>query len=311
MSVILITGCSTGIGYAAAEKLARNGHTVYATMRNPEGSPQLSQLAEDNDLPITVLPLDVNDEQSIQSTVSLILDNEEAIDVLVNNAGVASWGAAEELPIESFKTDMETNYFGTLRCIKAVLPSMRKRKSGSIINVTSIAAKFHANFFSSYCASKAAVEALSEALAQELKPFNIEVTIVEPGVIKTPIFSKAVKANYIPDNTNYPNVRRLLSFFAASLERETPPSVVADVINDIVERKSNKIRHPAGSDAAGLLEMRASTSDEDWVTVGGIDDDDWIAAMEQMGLEVRKYMQAEELPRLTVDDLSMQTIPIE
>ena len=307
MSVILITGCSSGIGYAAAEKLARNGHTVYATMRNPEGSPQLQEVADQEQLPITILQLDVTDDRSVQKAVDLVLSKEGVVDVLVNNAGIGSWGAVEELPIEFFKADMDTNYFGTLRCIKAVLPSMREKKGGSIINVASIAAKFYANFFSGYCASKAAVEALSEALAQELKPFNIEVTIVEPGVIKTPIFTKAVNANYIPDNTNYPNIKRLLSFFAASLERETPPSVVADVINDIVERKSNKIRHLAGSDAAGLLEMRSSTSDEDWVTIGGIGDDDWIAAMEQMGLEVRKYMQAEGLPRLTVNESSMQS----
>ena len=307
MSVILITGSSTGIGYVTAETLARNGHTVYATMRNPQRSPQLHQLAHDDQLPIHILPLDVLDDESVQSAINSVFSKEGQIDVLVNNAGANSWGAVEEMPLQSFQDIMDTNYFGTLRCIKAVLPSMREKKGGSIINVASIAAKFYANFFSGYCASKAAVEALSEALAQELKPFNIEVTIVEPGVIMTPIFSKAVNANYIPDNTNYPNIKRLLSFFAASLERETPPSVVADVINDIVERKSNKIRHLAGSDAAGLLEMRSSTSDEDWVTIGGIGDDDWIAAMEQMGLEVRKYMQAEGLPRLTVNESFMQS----
>jgi NAD(P)-dependent dehydrogenase (short-subunit alcohol dehydrogenase family) len=141
MSVILITGSSTGLGYAAAEMLARNGHTVYATMRNPKGSPQLQQLADDNHLSITILPMDVLDDQSVQSAINTVLTKEGHIDVLVNNAGIHSWGAVEERPLEEFKKEMDTNYFGTLRCIKAVLPVMRKRKSGCIINVSSVAGR--------------------------------------------------------------------------------------------------------------------------------------------------------------------------
>lgn len=294
MPVILITGTSTGIGYAAAETLARNGHTVYATMRNPQGSPQLQQLADDNHLPITILPLDVTDDQSVQSAISFVLSKEGYIDVLVNNAGIGSWGAVEELQMELFKADMETNYFGTLRCIKAVLPSMRERKSGSIINVTSCAGKVYFNFFGAYCASKAAVEALSESLAQELQPFDIRVAVVEPGVIETPIFSKA---NTIPAETNYPNIKRFLSFFAASLEFHIPPSVVAEVINDIVSGKNTSLRNPAGPDAAGLLQMRSAACDEDWVNSVAVSDDEWSNGMEQMGLKVKKYMQAKGLPQ--------------
>src|SRR6188472_1884885 len=145
MPVILITGSSTGIGYAAAETLAQNGHIVYATMRNPEGAPQLQQLADDNHLPITILPMNVLDDQSVESAMNEVLLKEGKIDVLVNNAGIGSWGAVEELSMELFKADMETNFFGTLRCIKAVLPSMRKRKGGTIINVTSCAGKVYFN----------------------------------------------------------------------------------------------------------------------------------------------------------------------
>lgn len=130
MAVILITGSSTGIGYATAETLARNGHIVYATMRNPQRSPQLQQLADDNHLPIQILPMDVLNDQSVQSSTNVVLSKEGHIDVLINNAGTHSWGAIEELPMELFKADMDTNYFGTLRCIKAVLPSMRERKEG-------------------------------------------------------------------------------------------------------------------------------------------------------------------------------------
>lgn len=205
--------------------------------------------------------------------------------------------AVEELPMDEFKAVMETNFFGTLRCIKAVLPSMRERKSGSIINVTSVAGKVYSNFHGAYAASKAAVEALSESLGQELKPFNIQVAIVEPGIIETPIFNKV---NGIPANTHYPNIKRFLSIFAASLEFHTPPSVVAEVIKDIVSGKSTAMRNPAGPDAAGLLQWRASTSDEDWVSSGALTDDEWASNMEQMGLGVKKYLQADGLPQLNI-----------
>ena len=189
--VVLITGTSTGIGYAIAELLARNKYTVYASMRNPHQSTALQQLAKKEELDLHVLQLDVLYDDSVQKTVDTILSKEDKIDVLINNAGVHAWGATEELPMEIFKDNMETNYFGTLRCIKAVLPSMREKKSGSIINITSIAGIVNSNFHGAYCASKAAVEALTESLAQELAPFNIRLALVEPAFIETPIFKKA------------------------------------------------------------------------------------------------------------------------
>ena len=294
MPVILISGSSTGIGYAVAETLARNGNTVYASMRNPAGSPQLQLLADKEKLPLTVLPMDVSDDQSVKDAVGTVLSKESHIDVLVNNAGIHSWGAVEELPLESFKADMDTNYFGTVRCIKAVLPSMRERKAGCIINVTSIAGKVYSNFHGAYCTSKAAVEALSESLAQELAPFNIRVALVQPAFIETPIFNKA---NKIPANTHYPNIKRFLSMFAASLENHESPSKVADVITDIVSGKRNTLRNAVGLFAEGFLGFRKSMPDEDWINSVSVDDDDWANGMEQMGLKVKKYMEAEGLPQ--------------
>jgi NAD(P)-dependent dehydrogenase (short-subunit alcohol dehydrogenase family) len=289
MSIILITGSSTGIGFAAAETLARNGHTVYATMRNPQRSPQLQQLANEENLPIIVLPMDVTIEASVHDTFAFVLSKEGHIDVLVNNAGIASWGAVEELSLEFFRADMETNYFGAIRCIKAVLPSMRQRKAGSIINVTSVAGKLYSNFHSTYCASKAALEAFSESLAQEVIPFDIRIALVEPEVIETPIFKKS---NEIPVDTSYPNIKRFFAFFAASIENHIPPSAVADVINDIVSGKSKKMRNPAGPTAEAMLTFRASIPDEDWVNNGAIDEATWAANMEQIGLDVKKHMPA-------------------
>jgi NAD(P)-dependent dehydrogenase (short-subunit alcohol dehydrogenase family) len=290
MSIILITGSSTGIGYAAAELLGRNNHTVYASMRNPQRSPQLQQLADKEKLPITVLPMDVTNEQSVQDAIDFVMAREGHIDVLVNNAGIASWGAVEELPMDAFRADMETNYFGAIRCIKAVLPSMRERKAGCIINVTSVAGKLYSNFHSTYCASKAALEAFSESLAQEVISYNIQIALVEPKVIETHIFKKV---NTIPADTHYPNIKRFFAFFAASIENHIPPSVVADVINDIVNGKRQKMRNPAGPTADGLLGWRLSLADEDWIGSAAVDEETWASNMAQMGLDVRKHLQPE------------------
>jgi NAD(P)-dependent dehydrogenase (short-subunit alcohol dehydrogenase family) len=290
MAIILVTGSSTGIGYAAAETLGRNGHKVYATMRNPQRSPELQQLADKEKLSITVLPMDVTDEKSVNDAISFVMEKEGHIDALVNNAGVATWGAVEEMPLEYYRNDMETNYFGAIRCIKAVLPSMRKRKAGCIINVTSVAGKIYGNFQSTYCSSKAALEAFSESLAQEVIPYNIRVALVEPGVIATPIFGKS---NEVPANTLYPNIRRLLAFFSASLDNPVSPSVVGDVIKDIVNGKSKSFRNPAGPDAAPLLSWRASLPDEDWIGSVAVDTETWINNMSQMGLDIKKHMKTE------------------
>jgi NAD(P)-dependent dehydrogenase (short-subunit alcohol dehydrogenase family) len=298
MSIILITGCSTGIGYAIAQSLAVSGHTVYATMRNPQRSPQLQQWAAAEKINnLTVLSMDVNDDKSIQDAVDFIMTKEKQIDVLVNNAGVGSWGALEELSMEFFRNDMETNYFGTVRCIKAVTPSMRKRRSGTIINVTSVAGKLYSNFHAPYCASKAATEAMSEALSQELIPFNVRVALVEPGIIETPIFNKV---NEVPAVSSYPNFKRFLSIFSASLENHVQPSVVGDVVNDIVSGKRSEFRNPAGPDAEGLLGWRSSSTDADWINSANVTDEKWIAAMEQMGLPVRKYTEAETMPDVSI-----------
>ncbi len=288
MSTILITGCSTGIGFATAEVLARNGHTVYATMRNPQRSPELGQLAERDNLPIIVLPMDVDSDASVTSTIAGVLAQAGHIDVLVNNAGVASSGAVEEIPIDLFRKDMETNYFGTVRCIQAVLPSMRERRSGCIINVTSILGQIYWNFQSPYCASKAAIEALSECLAQEVQPYNIRVKLVKPGVTETPIFGKA---NETPADTNYLTGQRLLAFYAASLENHTPASVVGEAIREIVDGERTGFRHPTGPDALPLLGWRASLTDEDWIAWANMDNEAWIASMEQFGLKVRPYIE--------------------
>jgi NAD(P)-dependent dehydrogenase (short-subunit alcohol dehydrogenase family) len=279
MSVILITGTSTGIGLAAAVTLGRAGHDVQATMRNPARSPELAEIAAKEKLSVTVHAMDVDDDASVKNGVEKILKQRGRIDALVNNAGVGMMGPIEEKPLTEFRHVMETNLFGALRCIQAVLPGMRERKSGCIVNVTSVAGRMAIAPQAAYASSKWALEAMSEILAQEIKGFNIRVAIVEPGVIATPIFGKA---KLEPTETRYPHTKRIAAIFAASLRNPTSPYVVGEKIREIVEGKSWQLRYPVGPDASPLLAKRAAMTDEEWVEAqGNRDDADWAARFEK------------------------------
>ena len=185
MTTVLITGTSTGIGLATALACGRAGHRVAATMRNPAGAPALAEAAARERLAITVIPMDVDTDASVRDGMARIDREIGPIDVLVNNAGIERIGSVEELPLAEFRAVMETNYFGVIRCCQAVLPAMRQRRSGCIINVSSVAGHVAVAPMAAYTASKFALEALSECLAQEVKAFNIRVAVVEPGIIDT------------------------------------------------------------------------------------------------------------------------------
>ena len=187
MASVLITGTSSGIGLATALAFSRTGHNVYATMRNPGRAPELGRIVAREKQAITISAMDVDSDESVKDTIDHIVKENGPIDVLVNNAGIERSGSVEELPLAEFRAVMETNYFGAIRCIQAVLPTMRKRQSGCIINVASVAGHIASSPMAPYTASKFALEALSESLAQEVKPFNVRVAIVEPGIIDTPM----------------------------------------------------------------------------------------------------------------------------
>ena len=285
MASALITGASKGIGMATALVLARAGHKVYATMRDPNRSPELAQAAKEEELPIKISVMDVDSDDSVTETIGAIQKESGPIDVLINNAGILRNGAIEELDISQFRAVMETNYFGTLRCIQAVLPQMRTRKSGCIINVTSVAGRISVSPQGPYAASKFALEALSEALAQETKMFNVRVAIVQPGIIDTPM---ARGARDLSGDSVYPHARRLAGLFTASLQTPTPPSLVGQKILDIIESGTWQLRHPVGPDAEPFLEWRASMTDEQWVDWGAADDDTWYEGVERdFGLNER------------------------
>ena len=194
-------------------------------MRNLDGATELQKIVSEEKLPVTIAALNVDDDASVDGAISKVLSEHGRIDVLVNNAGVGGGGSVEEVSIARFREVMETNFFGGLRCIKAVIPGMRERRQGCIVNITSIAGRMALAPSAAYCASKFAFEAFSECLAQEMKAFNVRVAIIEPGVIATPIFSKAKP---MPDNSPYPHARRQRALFAKSLINPTSPYVVGE-----------------------------------------------------------------------------------
>ena len=285
MAKVLITGTSSGIGYQTALVLARAGHTVYATMRNLERGAALRSAAEQEHLPLSIVKMDVDSDESVDAATSSIRAEAGSIDVLVNNAGIERSGSIEGLTLDDFKATMETNYFGPLRTIRAWLPEMRRRRSGCIINITSVAGKISCSPLTPYSASKFALEALSEGLAQEVKPFNVRVAIVEPGIIDTPM---ARRIEQSPVDAAYPQVRRFGHMFEASLDHPTPPTIVAEKIREIIESGTFKLRHPVGPDAEGFLAWRASLNDEQWVEWGALPDEAWYERVgTEFGLDAR------------------------
>jgi NAD(P)-dependent dehydrogenase (short-subunit alcohol dehydrogenase family) len=288
MATVLITGSSTGIGLATALAFGRAGHTVAAAMRSPARAPELASVAERERLPITVFTMDVDSDDSVHESIAQIGEAMGSIDVLVNNAGIERMGAVEHLPLADFRAVMETNYFGVIRCIQAVLPTMRARRSGCIINIASVAGQIALSPMASYTASKYALEALSECLAQEVKPFGVRVAIVEPGIIDT-----ALARNIGTPNAPsiYPQRHRTAGLFAASLANPAPPSLVADKVLEIATGETWQLRYPVGPDAAPFLGWRRQMSDEAWVDFGALDDDAWYERVKtDFGLDARPAM---------------------
>jgi len=267
MAKILITGTSKGIGYDATLLLARAGHEVVATMRNPAAC-DLEKVAAKAKLPVTVLALDVDDDASVAKVFAKVGDS---IDVLINNAGIYSINAVEDESLEQYRRVMETNYFGAVRCTKQVLPAMRKRSSGCIINVTSISGRIAFFSNSAYAASKFALEAFTEVLAQEVKPYGIKVALVEPGIIDTPMATTNLPQYNA--NTIYPVGRRVHAFFKNPQKPEASPTLVAEMLRYIIESNDARLRFPVGPDALPFIGWRAALSDAEWISLNAIERD--------------------------------------
>jgi NAD(P)-dependent dehydrogenase (short-subunit alcohol dehydrogenase family) len=267
MAVALVTGTSSGIGLATATHFARQGHEVWAGVRTPATATDLQETIERDRLPIRVIGLDVDDPASVQRGVGEVQDKAGRIDVLVNNAGIGGGGPIEDVPVDWAQSLFQTNYFGVVRMVQAVLPGMRQRRSGAIVNVSSIAGRLAIAGHGHYSAVKHALEAMSEALAQEVQRFDIRVAIVEPGVVVTPIFTKA-RRFADPASPYFDHVRRLLLLYQKQMPHAAQPEDAARVIYEAATTTQPKLRWLVGEDARLLVAGRQRTSDEDYVAGG-------------------------------------------
>lgn len=287
MIVTLITGTSSGIGRATAVLLASRGHTVYATMRDTAKSTKLLGMAEAAGTSVRVVALDVTDDDSVRAGVGAVMADAGRIDVLINNAGIGYNAVVEDLDIERMKSVYDTNVFGAVRCTKAVLPGMRERGSGHIVNVTSIAGRVTAPAQAAYTSSKFAFEAISEHLAQEVSRYGIRVSIIEPGVTRTAILAKN---DDFPADTLYQwAYAREFAFYAAGIVANVQPGVVAETIWEAMTTDAPKLRWRCAWACAELDDARRQMSDEDWVALAGTDsDDDYYDGFEAaFGLDIR------------------------
>jgi NAD(P)-dependent dehydrogenase (short-subunit alcohol dehydrogenase family) len=249
--VALVTGASSGIGEATTLELARAGYTVYAAARRVE---RMNHLKESGIHPIS---MDVSSDASTQAGVEQIIGEAGRVDVLVNNAGYGSYGALEDVPLEEARYQFEVNVFGAARLTQLVLPHMRGNQSGKIVNITSMGGKIHTPLGAWYHATKFALEAISDCLRLELKPFGIDVIVIEPGGIKTEW--AAIAADKVRAVSSQGAYAPQGNAVAASLssesnqKRSSPPELIARTITKAVQARKPKTRYAAGFGARPMI----------------------------------------------------------
>jgi len=249
---VLITGCSTGIGKITALHFAKHGWNVAATMRTPEKAEGFTKTEN-----LKIYQLDVTDIDSIQTTIRQVQQDFGSIDVLVNNAGFAAVGIFEKASSDEIEKQFRTNVFGVMNVIREVLPGFRERKSGTIINVTSMGGRLTFPLYSLYHATKWALEGFGESLQYELRPFNIRVKNVEPGAIKTDFYNRSMARFSKPDLKDYDHYEDIVLKNQQIAENNAPgPEVVARKILRVATSKSYKIRYPVGGQGPLLLFIR-------------------------------------------------------
>ncbi len=262
MSVVLISGCSTGIGLHTAVAFARNGDTVVATMRNPAKATALRAAVAEVGASVDVVALDVTSDASAQAAVADVLERHGRIDVLVNNAGVGLSGAVEDFPEDQARTAMETNFWGPVRMTRLVLPGMRSQGSGVVVNVSSITGRLPAfPAYAFYAAGKHALGALSESLAAEVAPFGIRVVCIEPGYYDTALSDTVdTLLDQVDDSSPYADVTRfMLDFSKNALVNGGNPADVGAAIVTAVGDPSSPLHVHVGADADAFLELWRQT----------------------------------------------------
>lgn len=261
--VALVTGSSSGIGFETSLALAREGYYTYSTMRYVTKGNTIKDVAKKENLKIEVLELDVNKDETIRNCVNQILKEKNRIDILVNNAGYGLFGCLEDISMEELKAQFETNFFGVVRMLQAVLPVMRKQKSGIVVNVSSVAGRIGFPVSPAYISSKFALEGLSESLRYELMPFGIKVVIIEPGVIKTN-FMSSVKRAAKTDSVYKEITNKVISGITMMAGMGTPAEEVAKTIMKAIKSENPLPRYSVGNDAAMFLEAKKMKTDQEF-----------------------------------------------
>jgi short-subunit dehydrogenase len=266
--IAVVTGSSSGIGFETSLTLARSGFYTYATMRKleEEKSRPLIDAAKNENLTLRVIELDVNNDESITNAIDTIINERKRIDVLVNNAGYALGGALEETSMNEIKAQFETNFFGAVRAMKAVLPVMRKQRTGKIVNITSMGGRISIPLSSLYHGSKFALEGLSESIQYELELLGIKIILIEPGAVGSN-FWKNIKIAKSSSNNNSPYTQfgnQIMKAFKKMEQNAMNPSEVAKTILDAVTSDNPQLRYVVGEDAAKTIEARKNMSDKEF-----------------------------------------------
>lgn len=247
LKTVLVTGASSGNGQAAARLLSQRGYRVFGTSRSPSDAEKVPG--------VVMVALDVRSNDSVATCVKIVLQQAEHLDVLVNNAGYELGGALEELSLEEAQAQFETNFFGVVRMVKAVLPAMREQKRGRIVNISSLAGLAPIPFLGMYSASKFALEGYSDALRHEVKPFNIQVSLVEAGFLRTPLREKRQLAAQRVREYD-PWRQRALDAIREYEEKGPGPELVAKSVMKILERERPRLRYAIGRQARVVSRLR-------------------------------------------------------
>jgi len=286
--VCVVTGANSGIGRATAVHVAESGYTVVGTVRSRAKADKLNAAAEAAGVAVDLVEIDIADDESVHAGFTEILERAGRVDHLVNNAGVGGNGVVEETTPERMLEVLNIDLCGALRCIREVLPGMRERGLGTIVNITSVAGRIGAVAQAPYVASKWAFEGLSEQLAHELVPFGVRVAIVEPGVTKSSIFGKNIDT---PNETGAyaAHYERMLQMYAAGYVHATDASEVAHIVRHAIETDAPRLRYQVSWGGDEMVNGRARMGDEAWLALGRAAPlPDYIEAFESaFGLDLR------------------------
>lgn len=270
--VAVVTGANSGIGRATALHLAKQGYRVFGTVRSLDKASKLQSRATELGVTVELIEMDVADDVSVQRGFADIFLTTDHVDVLVNNAGIGGNGVVEESTPQMYHDAFNVNVVGAIRCTQQVLPKMRERKSGTIVNITSVVGKFAAIAQAPYVASKWAFEGVSEELAQEVAPFGIRVVIIEPGVTKSSIFAKNIDA---PNQSGAydAHYRRMFAFYAAGIINASAAEDVGALIHHAITTDTPQLRYACSWAGPEIVAGRAKQSDSDWVAMAASEND--------------------------------------